>query len=167
MVLHLKPSRIEFGIVSSSHVCALLSLLSIRLHNTLLLVSTLFILGSLLAYCFRYSSMAAASLWGKGIKGIEWPMPFGPGLRLMLGQQHGLLQVGVLEVTVDLPRIRYFSEFLIVLGFQPRLTTAASPGSGYRLARAMNVVIWPDSLSRAEDRHLRRYLRFDCPRQTA
>lgn len=167
MVLHLKPSRMEFGIVSSSHFCALLSLLSIQLDNILLLVSALLILGSLLAYCFRDSSVAAFSLRGKGMKGIDWRKLFGPGLRIMLGQQHGLLQFAAREVTVSLPSIRYYSEFLIVLSFEPRLTPAASPGSRLRLARSINVVIWPDSLGRADDRRLRRYLRFDCPRLTA
>ncbi|NQV70550.1 MAG: hypothetical protein HQ498_11035 [Pseudohongiella sp.] len=81
----------------------------------------------------------------------------------MLGQQHGLLQIGAREVMVSLPRISYYSEFLIVLSFDPYLAPVAPLPSWQRLTGSMKLVFWPDSLSRADDRRLRRYLRFDCP----
>lgn len=166
MVLHLKPSRIEFCIVSSCHFCALLSLFSIPLDNTLLLLSALLIVGSLFGYCFHESGVAAFSPSGKGVNRIEWHRLFRPRLHVMLGQQHGVLQFGAREVPVSLPCIRYFSEFLIVLSFKPRLAPVASGMTWLWQEKSINVVIWPDSLSRADDRRLRRYLRFDCPQLT-
>lgn len=48
------------------------------------------------------------------------------------------------------PQLKYFSEWLLVLSF-------SSGGEGAQLP----LVLWPDSLSRRDDRRLRRYLRFD------
>ena len=56
---------------------------------------------------------------------------------------------------MQLPSVIYFSEFLLVLSFNPE----AEKGG----ARALHLVLWPDSLTRSEDRRLRRYLRFDLP----
>jgi len=49
----------------------------------------------------------------------------------------------------------YFSEFLLVLNFRPEAEKGA--------AKAIHLVLWPDSLARRENRRLRRYLRFDLP----
>ena len=56
---------------------------------------------------------------------------------------------------MQLPDVVYFSEFLLVLSFRPE--TEAGTGK----ADMIHLVLWPDSLSRSEDRRLRRYLRFD------
>lgn len=56
---------------------------------------------------------------------------------------------------MQLPRVIYLSEFLMVLSFRPEAEKD--------LARAMHLVLWPDSLVGKEERRLRRYLRFDLP----
>ncbi|MFT7471122.1 MAG: hypothetical protein ACI8XU_001017 [Kiritimatiellia bacterium] len=56
---------------------------------------------------------------------------------------------------MQLPSVIYFSEFLLVLSFRPEAEKGA--------ARAVHLVLWPDSLKRSEHRRLRRYLRFDLP----
>ena len=56
---------------------------------------------------------------------------------------------------MQLPRVIYFSEFLLVLSFRPEAKRSA--------ASAVHLVLWPDSLACSEDRRLRRYLRFDLP----
>jgi hypothetical protein len=56
---------------------------------------------------------------------------------------------------MQLPGVIYFSEFLLVLNFRPEAEKGA--------AKAIHLVLWPDSLARRENRRLRRYLRFDLP----
>tara|TARA_B110000881_G_C18339610_1_gene395831 strand:+ start:79 stop:522 length:444 start_codon:yes stop_codon:yes gene_type:complete len=72
---------------------------------------------------------------------------------LIIGEQSASLShLGKLW-EIQLSRVIYFSEFLLVLIFRPE----AEKGT----ARVVHLVLWPDSLERIEDRRLRRYLRFD------
>ena len=74
---------------------------------------------------------------------------------LIIGEQAARLSYLGKLWEMQLPSVIYFSEFLLVLSFDPE----AEKGG----ARAIHLVLWPDSLARSEDRRLRRYLRFDLP----
>ena len=74
---------------------------------------------------------------------------------LVIGEQSvRLSRLGRTE-EMQLPSVIYFSEFLLVLCFRPEARKDS--------ARAIHLVLWPDSLRRSEQRRLRRYLRFDLP----
>lgn len=75
--------------------------------------------------------------------------------KLIITEQYIRLDYLGATWTMQAPRVIYFSEFLLVLSFLPEF------GSGK--GRAVQLVLWPDSLARSEGRRLRRYLRFDLP----
>ena len=75
--------------------------------------------------------------------------------QLLIGEQSARLDWRGETREVQLPRVVYCSEFLLVLSFRPE------PGGG--AVGALRIALWPDSLARSENRRLRRYLRFDLP----
>lgn len=164
MLLLLKPSRIELGLVSSCHFFALTALSMIELDITLRSIVALLILGSMLGYGLQASGEGIADWYEKGWREVAHYLLFRPGLGMMLGQQHGVLYFAAQDLTVRLPHIYYYSEFLIVLRFERELVPAVPQASQRWRRKSVCVAIWPDSLSKADNRRLRRYLRFDCPR---
>lgn len=163
MLLLLQPSRIELGVVSSCHFFALIALFMIELDIALRVIVALLIAGSMLAYVLQATNEGVRGWSGKGWREVARHLQFRPGLSIMLGQQHGVLYFATQEITVHLPHIQYYSEFLIVLRFEPELVPVVSQGSQRWRRTFICVAIWPDSLNRADIRRLRRYLRFDCP----
>ncbi len=76
---------------------------------------------------------------------------------LVIGEQSASLSYLGKVRQMQLPNVSYSSEFLLVLSFFPEAEVEKGAG------RAVNLVLWPDSLARRENRRLRRYLRFDLP----
>ena len=74
---------------------------------------------------------------------------------LVIGEQFVRLSHLGKSREMQLPSVIYFGEFLLVLCFRPEVERGS--------ARAIHLVLWPDSLGRSEQRRLRRYLRFDLP----
>lgn len=144
--LIIRRSRIELGFVCFSHSCALAALVYSRVAGDLLFFLVIAIGFSQLRHWLKY--------WGRTGERVH---------SLCWGQQHcSLVYVSGArcrhrERTASLPRVRYFSEFLIILSLDLEPISAEQPGSVVTLA------LWPDSLNQADDRCLRRYLRFDYP----
>ncbi len=76
---------------------------------------------------------------------------------ITIGQQHCVLKFAATELVTELPKLEYFSEYLILLRFN-----SVAAGSGERRIR---LLLLADSLTDDEDRRLRRFLRFDAPRK--
>ena len=74
---------------------------------------------------------------------------------LIIGEQSAILSHLAELWKIQLFRLIYFSEFLLVLIFRPE----AEKGT----ARVVYLVLWPDSLERIVNRRLRRCLRFGLP----
>lgn len=163
MLLHLRSSRLELGVVSGFHLSALAALLSIELSISLMLLLALFITASWCCHCFSNSLMSITRSEKRGLSRVVRFSIGKPGITLLLGQQQACLGIGTHQLPVCLPRINYYSEFLIVLRLDPR---PAPRLRRFWQSESLLVVIWPDSMSRADNRRLRRYLRFDCPQLT-
>lgn len=137
--LQLRYSRVEFCFRLSCHLAALFAL---TLSDPVFVISALFGIGILL------SLISLLSEPGGGRRRRIYS--------IALSSHHSELRYGDRIVEVDLPWLSFFSEFLMVLNFRPVPATGSRPG------RPIRVVIWPDTLSEAEDRRLRGYLRFNC-----
>jgi hypothetical protein len=136
----------ELCFVSAYHLTAAISAVLANVLVSLELAVALAVLVSYLLYLrdrFRTFSVRRRGVW-------QWVKP-----ELIIGEQSASLSHLGKVWEMQLPSVVYFSEFLLVLNFRPE----AEKGS----ARAIHLVLWPDSLARSEDRRLRRYLRFDLP----
>lgn len=132
--------------MSAYHLTAAISAVLANVLVSLELAVALAVLVSYLLYLrdrFRTFSVRRRGVW-------QWVKP-----ELIIGEQSASLSHLGKVWEMQLPSVVYFSEFLLVLNFRPE----AEKGS----ARAIHLVLWPDSLARSEDRRLRRYLRFDLP----
>ena len=139
LVLDLRFSWLGFGFLAGSHLAALLSLWQISLPSPLLAVMAVLIVLSLLHLCRSWLPHGARK----------------PDA-LRLGNEQCALSYQAREVATELPRIHYFSEYLLVLRLQPL------PQQWGPIEQEIWLVLYPDSLSRDHDRRLRRYLRFGC-----
>ena len=142
----LRWSRWELYFVSACHLTAAISAVLADLLVFLEFTAAIAVLISFLIYLRdRFRTFTVRR---QGIR--QWAIP-----ELIIGEQSASLShLGKLW-EMQLPSVIYFSEFMLVLSFRPE----AEEGS----ARAIHLVLWPDSLARREDRRLRRYLRFDLP----
>lgn len=76
--------------------------------------------------------------------------------QIMIGQQHCSVKFAHAELVTSLPSLIFFSEYLILLEFKSAVVG--------RREQRIRLLLLPDSLHDDEDRRLRRYLRFDAPR---
>ncbi|MBL4582568.1 MAG: hypothetical protein JKY29_12185 [Gammaproteobacteria bacterium] len=142
----LRWSLFELGFVSACHLMAAISVLLAELLIGLELAIVIAVLVSYLVYLrdqFQMFIVPRRGTWQR----------LKP--ELIIGQQSARLsRFGKLR-EMQLPRVVYFSEFLLVLSFHPESERGST--------RAVHLVLWPDSLERSEAARLRRYLRFDLP----
>lgn len=136
----------EAVFISSSHLVASVSVLQSGAWLWLLIIMLAGVLLSFLAYLRdRHSTFAMFN--GRGsIAGSP---------ALMLGPQFARIDYRGRVYETAPPRVIYMSEFLIVLNMR-RSQKVGSP-------KSIPLVLWPDSLLRAEEARLRRYLRFELP----
>lgn len=142
----LRWSRCELCFVSSSHLAAGMSALLADVLVLLEMAIALAVLVSYLAYLrdrFRTFTERKRGIWQR-VKP-----------EFIIGEQSASLSYLGKLWEMQLPSVIYLSEFLLVLRFRPEVEKGSSP--------AIYLVLWPDSLTDAEDRRLRRYLRFDLP----
>tara|TARA_B110000858_G_C17803303_1_gene476437 strand:+ start:3752 stop:4213 length:462 start_codon:yes stop_codon:yes gene_type:complete len=140
----LRWSRWELCFVSACHLAAALSALLAGMLMWLELTIATAVLVSYLLYLqdrFRSFTVQRQGSWQRAKP------------ELTIGEQSASLSHLGKVWEMQLPSVIYFSEFLLVLSFRPE----AEQGS----TRVVHLPLWPDSLSRSEDRRLRRYLRFD------
>ena len=142
----LRWSRIEFGFISSCHLVAVLSVLQADLRLWLDVVLIAGVLGSFLVYL--RDRLQTFYTQGQGRL-----VPAQP--KLLLAQQFARLDYRGRVHETELPSVTYLSEFLVVLSLRSSVSAAS--------ASRFYLVLWPDTLRRAEDRRLRRYLRFELP----
>ena len=76
---------------------------------------------------------------------------------IMIGQQHCVVKFANKELVTALPSLEFFSEYMLLLRFKSSVNN--------RLNKGFKLLLLADSLNDDEDRRLRRYLRFDLPRQ--
>jgi hypothetical protein len=142
----LRWSRCELVFVSACHLTAAISALLADVLASLEFA----IAGAVLLSYLVYLRDRFRTFCGQRKGGWQRVKP-----ELIIGEQSASLGYLGKSWEMQLPSVIYFSEFLLVLSFRPE----ARKGS----ARAIHLVLWPDSLARSEDRRLRRYLRFDLP----
>lgn len=137
--LPLRRSRLEFCFRLACHLYALFALTLTDLPRPLLTCLGFGILASLVYLLREHGSEH-----------------HGRVRSIVLSKEHNQLCYGDTVLDVGPPQASFFSEFLIVLNFK------ATAAGGKRLRGKIPVVIWPDTLSVAAERRLRRYLRFEC-----
>jgi len=142
--LPVKPSRLEFMMTVSSQLLALLGL-----THTNLPLPLLAIVGALLILALRATIVRARAGRSGSLQRID------------ITSQNSFFIYPGKHVTATLPRVRYFSEWLIVLQFDPLLT--ADAGATKMAGDPTIIWLFPDSLDANSDRLLRCYLRFECP----
>ena len=139
-------SRWELGFVSACHLMAVISVvlagvlvpLEFAIAGAVLMSYVLYLRDRFQTFCVHRHG-----IWQR-IKP-----------ELIIGEQSVSLSYRGKLREMQLPSVLYFSEFLLVLNFRPEAEKGA--------AKAIHLVLWPDSLVRRENRRLRRYLRFDLP----
>lgn len=142
----LRWSRWELGFVSACHLMAVISVvladvlvpLEFAIAGAVLMSYVLYLRDRFQTFCVHRQG-----IWQR-IKP-----------ELIIGEQSVSLSYRGKLREMQLPSVIYFSEFLLVLNFRPEAEKGA--------AKAIHLVLWPDSLVRRENRRLRRYLRFDLP----
>ena len=142
----LRWSRIEFGFISSCHLVAVASVLQAdaRLWLDIALVAA--VLTSFLLYLRDRFQTFCQLRQGRLV-------PLQPSL--LLAQQFARIDYrGRVHETAQ-PSVVYLTEFLVVLSLRGSISAASTT--------RIQLVLWPDSLPPAEDRRLRRYLRFELP----
>lgn len=142
--LQIKLSRIEIGFLLCCHFSALLGLTVTELPSLLLISLAISILLSVMRLLLNN--------FGKNSRQLS---------HISIGQQSSVLRRGQDQAEEDgeewgLPVLEFSSEFLIVLRFVDQ-----SP-QGRVGHETLRVLLLPDSLSEAEDRRLRRYIKFEC-----
>lgn len=153
----LRCSRIEFWLVTSSYLCALLTLLSAGM----LFWITLMMLAGLIASYFNYLHVLFLTFSKNAHCTTDWEAPC-----VVIGQQSAHIDFLGQRLATELPQQNYVSEFLLVLTFKREGAAAHNrTRKGRKSAGSIKLVLWPDSLSRSDNRRIRRYLRFDCPAQ--
>jgi hypothetical protein len=142
----LRWSRWELGFVSACHLMAAISVLLADVLVPLGFATAGAVLKSYVLYLrdrFQTFCVHRLGFWQR----------INP--ELIIGEQSASLSCRGKLREMQLPGVIYFSEFLLVLSFRPEAEKGA--------AKAIHLVLWPDSLARRENRRLRRYLRFDLP----
>lgn len=142
--LPLRRSRLELLFTLCCHLLALLALTLTDLAPLLLGIVAALIASSLL-----YAIVCAVSSAFENLQRID------------ITDQNSILVYPDRHLTMTPPRVRYCSEWIIVLQFAPVRYT--SPRVGVKGGRVITVRLFPDSLDNDDDRRLRCYLRFECP----
>ncbi len=155
LCFELHCSRIELGFVSTCHLCALLSVA----YSDLIMLLSLMLASAVTTNYIKYLRV----LYKTFVRPISGSIEISPAI-LSIGQDSAQLRQRGGLVTTELPRVSYWSEYLLVLHLRAE-QDYSTDGSAIpkRSRKAMKLVLWPDSLSRADNKKLRRYLRFDCP----
>jgi len=148
VICRLRWSRIEIGFTSCCHLAATMTVWQSGAILALKWLITAAILASLLLY-LRDRLQTFYHWTGQGLVDSAPQLQLAPQFARM--DYRGKLR------ELRPPQLRYFSELLLVLSFR----SAATVSAGAQLP----LVLWPDSLSRRDDRRLRRYLRFDLGRE--
>lgn len=135
----LRWSRIEFAFLTCCHLVAAMSL-----WQASVLLALKVLASGWLAWSFqRYLRDRIQTFYGGAVAGAA---------RLMLAPQFARIDYRGRLLEMRPPRLRYLSEFLLVLSFR---------AAGSETKQSLALVLWPDSLQSSDDRRLRRYLRFD------
>ncbi len=142
----LRWSRIEFAFISTCHLVALLSVFQAEARLWLNLLLTAAVLASFSLYL--RDRLQTFYRLGQGSVAPAQP-------KLLLARQFTRLDYRGRVYETAPPSVTYFSEFLLVLRLRGGVSEAST--------NTVHLVLWPDSLTPAEDRRLRRYLRFELP----
>ncbi len=151
----LRCSRLELAFVSACHLCALVTVLTAEMPILLVLLVLAVVIASYTNYLL--------ALYLNFVWPITNKLRCRPRL-LTIGQQSAQVRQFGKMLATELPVVAYMSEFLLVLNLHRELvdTGHETYARGYS-AKPIKLVLWPDSLSRRDNRRLRRYLHFDCP----
>jgi hypothetical protein len=151
----LRCSRIELVFVSGCHLSALISALLADIPVALRGLLAIAVVASYI----HYLRGVFLTFFRRDNNVIGFVPAF-----LVIGQQSAQVPEYGKVVETELPKISYFSEYLLLLSFSPvHAGRTGRVGVTRFWGKVVKVVIWPDSLSRNDNRSLRRYLRFDCP----
>ncbi len=151
----LRCSRLELLFASTCHLCALVTVLTADMPVLLVVLVLAVVIASYTNYLL--------ALYLNFVRPMTNRITCSPAL-LVIGQQSAQVSQFGKMVATELPVVGYMSEFLLVLNLHQELVdTGHASGAGRHSAKPVKLVLWPDSLSRRDNRRLRRYLRFDCP----
>lgn len=142
--LPIRTSRIERLLSLGSHLAALFALTLTNLRPTMLCVLFLLIGMSFIRACTQGRKGSAKYLQ-----------------RIDINRENSVLVYSSRCEILTLPRVCFYSEWIIVLQFDPVLH-----GHEERVKKRQRrtiVRLMPDSLDAESDRRLRYYLRFECP----
>lgn len=140
----LRWSRYEFVFISGCHLVAATSALQAGLGVWLGAAATAVVVASFLGY-LRERLTTFYRFESNGVAGLQ--------PTLFIAQEFVRIGYRGRVIETELPVVKYLSEFLIVLRLLP-----VNGGGEF-----IDLVLWPDSVRRSEERRLRRYLRFELP----
>lgn len=141
----LRWSRYELVFVGGCHLAAAVAALQAGLGVWLGAAMTAVVVSSLLGYLRERME----TFFRFGDNGVAALQP-----TLFIAQEFVRIGYRGRVIEAELPVVRYLSEFLIVLRLLP-----VNGGGEF-----IDLVLWPDSMRRSEERRLRRYLRFESAR---
>lgn len=141
LVLHIRNSRLELLFLLVAHVTALFALTLSRVSPVITGLLAVLVVFSLLFHTGLLPALCKPPL-----KEIQIAAHL---CRLVTAQQ---------QVETTLPRVLFFSEWLLLLQFEVLVHNSGQA----RITRPAQIIVHllPDSLDRESDRRLRSYLRF-------
>lgn len=142
--LPIRPSRIEWLLSIGCHLAALFALTLTNLQPL-----TLCVLFLLLGMSFIRQLIQSRAGFAVNLQRID------------INKENCVLVYPSRHQILALPRVRFYSEWIIVLQFDPVLHGHEKRGK--KRPRRTIVRLMPDSLDAESDRRLRYYLRFECP----